>query len=64
MYKDSKRGRLSIPIIIAMKYPVLQYLKISYQALEDVLIDRLSFQGFSHLTFSRPSAPFYEVTTL
>ena len=52
MYKDSKRGRPSIPIIVALKCLVLQYLyNLSDPALEDALIDRLSFQRFLNISF-------------
>ena len=52
MYKDSKRGRPSLPIIVALKCLVLQYLyNLSGPALEDALIDRLSFQRFLGISF-------------
>jgi len=52
MYKDSKRGRPSVPIIVALKCLVLQYLyNLSDPALEDALIDRLSFQRFLGISF-------------
>ena len=52
MYKDSKRGRPSLPIIVALKCLVLQYLyNLSDPALEDALIDRLSFQRFLGISF-------------
>jgi transposase, IS5 family len=52
MYKDSKRGRPSLPIIFALKCLVLQYLyNLSDPALEDALIDRLSFQRFLGISF-------------
>ncbi len=65
MYKDSRRVRPSLPITIALKCLVLQYLwNLSDPAIDDALIDRLSFQDFSLLTLSRPSVPFSAVTTL
>ena len=52
MYKDSKRGRPSLPIIFALKCLILQYLyNLSDPALEDALIDRLSFQRFLGICF-------------
>ena len=52
MYKDTKRGRPSLPIIISLKCLVLQYLyNLSDPALEDALIDRLSFQRFLNISF-------------
>jgi len=52
MYKDSKRGRPSLPIIVALKCLVLQYLyNLSDPALEDALIDRMSFQRFLNISF-------------
>jgi len=52
MYKDTKRGRPSLPIVIALKCLVLQYLyNLSDPALEDALIDRLSFQRFLGISF-------------
>ncbi len=52
MYKDTKRGRPSLPIIISLKCLVLQYLySLSDPSLEDALIDRLSFQRFLGISF-------------
>ena len=52
MYKDTKRGRPSLPIIISLKCLVLQYLyNLSDPSLEDALIDRLSFQRFLGISF-------------
>ena len=52
MYKDTNRGRPSLPIIFALKCLVLQYLyNLSDPALEDALIDRLSFQRFLGISF-------------
>jgi IS5 family transposase len=52
MYKPSKRGKPSVPIIAALKCLVVQYLyDLSDPALEDSLIDRLSFQRFVGITF-------------
>ena len=52
MYKDSKRGRPSLPVIVALKCLILQYLyNLSDPALEDALIDRLSFQRFLGISF-------------
>jgi len=51
-YKDSNRGRPSIPLIISVKCLFLQYLyDLSDPALEDAIIDRLSFQRFLGVTF-------------
>ena len=45
-------GRPSIPIVVAIKCLILQYLyDLSDPELEDALIDRLSFQRFTRLTF-------------
>lgn len=47
-------GRPSIPIVVAIKCLILQYLyDLSDPELEDALIDRLSFQRFTRLTFDR-----------
>lgn len=47
MYKKSNRGRPTLPIEFSLKCLVLQYLYgLSDPALEDALIDRLSFQRF------------------
>ena len=52
MYKPSKRGKPSVPIIVALKCLIVQYLyDLSDPALEDALIDRLSFQRFAGITF-------------
>jgi IS5 family transposase len=52
MYKDSKLGRPSLPIIFALKCLILQYLyNLSDPALEDALIDRFSFQRFLGISF-------------
>ena len=52
MYKDSTRGRPSLPIIFGLKCLILQYLyNLSDPALEDALIDRLSFQRFLGISF-------------
>jgi IS5 family transposase len=52
MYKDTNRGRPSLPIIFALKCLVLQYLyNLSDPALEDALIDRFSFQRFLGISF-------------
>jgi len=52
MYKPSKRGKPSVPIIVALKCLILQFLyDLSDPALEDALIDRLSFQRFTGITF-------------
>lgn len=52
MYKPSKKGKPSTPIIAALKCLVVQYLyNLSDPALEDSLIDRLSFQRFVGITF-------------
>jgi len=52
VYKKSKRGRPSIPIIYSIKCLFLQYLYgLSDPQLEDALIDRLSFQRFLGISF-------------
>ncbi len=52
MYKDTNRGRPSLPIIFGLKCLILQYLyNLSDPALEDALIDRLSFQRFLGISF-------------
>ena len=52
MYKETNRGRPSFPIIFALKCLILQYLyNLSDPALEDALIDRLSFQRFLGISF-------------
>ena len=52
MYKDSLQGQPSIPIVVMLKCLILQYLYgLSDPALEDALIDRLSFQRFAGITF-------------
>ena len=52
MYKESKKGKPSLPIIAAFKCLIVQYLYgLSDPALEDALIDRLSFQRFVGITF-------------
>jgi IS5 family transposase len=52
MYKDSKKGKPSLPIVVALKCLIVQYLyDLSDPALEDALIDRLSFQRFAGITF-------------
>ena len=52
MYKDSSRGRPSLPIVFGLKCLILQYLyNLSDPAVEDALIDRLSFQRFLGISF-------------
>jgi len=52
IYKDSKRGRPTTPIEFSIKSLFLQYLyNLSDPALEDALIDRLSFQKFLGISF-------------
>ena len=52
LYKPSKRGNPSVPIVVSLKCLILQYLyDLSDPALEDALIDRLSFQRFVGITF-------------
>jgi len=52
MYTDSRRGRPSLPIVFGLKCLILQYLyNLSDPALEDALIDRLSFQRFLGISF-------------
>ena len=52
LHKLSRRGRPTVPIIYSLKCLFLQYLyNLSYPQLEDVLIDRLSFQRFLGISF-------------
>lgn len=52
IYKDTRRGRPTLPIIFSLKCLILQYLyNLSDPALEDALIDRLSFQRFLGISF-------------
>jgi len=52
MYKETNRGRPSLPIVFGLKCLILQYLYgLSDPALEDALIDRLSFQRFLGISF-------------
>lgn len=52
MYKRTTTGHPSVPIVTALKCLVLQYLyDLSDPALEDALIDRLSFQRFTGISF-------------
>ena len=52
MYKSSRRGRPTLPIVFSLKCLILQYMyNLSDPALEDALIDRLSFQRFLGISF-------------
>ena len=52
MYKNSPKGRPTIPIEFSLKCLFLQYMYgLSDPALEDALIDRLSFQRFLGIGF-------------
>jgi IS5 family transposase len=52
IYKNSKRGRPTLPIEFSLKCLFLQYLYgLSDPALEDALIDRMSFQRFLGISF-------------
>jgi IS5 family transposase len=52
MFKKSKRGRPTTPIIFSLKCLFIQFLYgLSEPALEDALIDRLSFQRFLGISF-------------
>jgi len=52
MYKPSRRGRPTVPIQFSLKCLILQYLyNLSDPALEDSLVDRLSFQRFLGISF-------------
>jgi IS5 family transposase len=52
IYKDSRRGRPTTAIVFSLKCLILQYLyDLSDPALEDALIDRLSFQRFLGISF-------------
>jgi len=54
MYKSSRRGRPAVPIQFSPKCLILQYLyNLSDPALEDALIDRVSFQNFLGIDFER-----------
>ena len=62
MFKKSKRGRPTIPIIYSLKCLVLQYLyDLSDPQLEDYLIDRLSFQRFLGISFEEEVPDFTTV---
>ena len=53
LYKPSRRGRPSIPVLYMIKILFLQTLyNLSDPEMEDALIDRLSFQRFVGLSFS------------
>ena len=59
VYKDSNRGRPSVPIIVSLKCLILQYMyNLSDPALEDALIDRLSFQRFLGWSFDQEMPDF------
>ncbi|NOX36852.1 MAG: transposase, partial [Calditrichaeota bacterium] len=52
LYKPSRRGRPTVPIIYSLKCLFLQYLyKLSDPQLKDALIDRLSLQRFLGIRF-------------
>ena len=52
LYKLSRRGRPTVPIIYSLKWLFLQYLyKLSDRQLEDASIDRLYFQRFLGISF-------------
>jgi len=52
MFKQSKRGRPTTPILFSLKCLFIQFLYgLSEPALEDALIDRLSFQRFLGISF-------------
>ena len=52
LFKQSKRGRPTTPIIFSLKCLFIQFLYgLSEPALEDALIDRLSFQRFLGISF-------------
>ena len=52
MYKNTNRGRPSLPIVFGLKCLILQFLyNLSDPALEDALIDRMSFQRFLGISF-------------
>ena len=52
MYKPSRRGRPTVPIQFSLKCLILQYLyNLSDPALEDALIDRMSFQRFLGISY-------------
>lgn len=52
VFKQSNRGRPSIPIIFSLKCLFIQFLYgLSEPGLEDALIDRLSFQRFLGISF-------------
>ena len=54
MFKKSKRGRPTTPIIFSLKCLFIQFLYgLSEPALEDALIDRLSFQRFLGISFDK-----------
>ena len=54
VFKETRRGRPTIPVEFSLKCLFLQYLyNLSDPALEDALIDRLSFQRFLGISFDR-----------
>jgi len=59
VFKPSKRGRPSMPIIFSLKSLFLQFLyNLSDPGLEDALTDRLSFQRFVGLGFEEEAPDF------
>ena len=59
VFKDSKRGRPSLPIIFSLKSLFLQFLyDLSDPGLEDALTDRLSFQRFVGIGFDEDAPDF------
>ena len=59
VFKDSKRGRPSLPIIFSLKSLFLQFLyDLSDPGLEDALTDRLSFQRFVGIGFDEEAPDF------
>lgn len=59
VFKDSKRGRPSLPVIFSLKSLFLQFLyDLSDPALEDALTDRLSFQRFVGMGFEEDAPDF------
>jgi transposase, IS5 family len=66
VFKDSKRGRPTTPIIFSIRSLFLQFLYgLSDPALEDALMDRHSFQKFPGLGFDEeaPDSPPFGVFT-
>jgi transposase, IS5 family len=59
VFKDTKRGRPTTPVVFSIKSLFLQFLyNLSDPGLEDALTDRLSFQRFVGLGFDEEAPDF------